>query len=173
MTIDEINKCLSAPLNASINVTHLCLPSLLKQNEGQIVFIQSPVCIQPWASCTAYSISRWGMRGLAESLRADLYKSNITVSEIILGKTNSNYFITNKTAEKRFPKIGHLMGTISPVNAALATIWMIQNKKQYYYYPYMMKIVIYLQYFFPQIVRFLTFKTSFYSSLVSDSSESL
>ena len=100
------------------------------------------------------------MKGLAESLRADLSNKNITVSEIILGRTESNYFKTNKTADSRFPTIGKLIGNITPVQAALATILMIQNKKEYYYYPFMMKIVIYLQYYFPFIVRFLTFKTS-------------
>ena len=102
------------------------------------------------------------MKGLAESLRADIFNTNITISEIILAKTNSNYFKTNKTALSRFPKIGHLIGEITPVEAAFATIWMIQNKKEYYYYPYMMRIVIYLQYLFPNLIKKLTFLTSFY-----------
>ena len=46
-------------------------------------------------------VSRWEW-GLAESLRADLSNKNITVSEIILGRTESNYFKTNKTADSRF-----------------------------------------------------------------------
>ena len=163
MNIEQIDKCLAAPLKSAINLVHTTLPDLIKNNKGQIVFVQSPVIIQPWASCTAYSISRWGMRGLSESLRADLYNTNILISEIILGKTNSNYFITNKSANKRFPKIGNLIGSISPNQAAFAILWAIQNKNQYYYYPFMMKIVIYLQYLFPGIVRFLTFKTSWYS----------
>ena len=103
------------------------------------------------------------MKGLAESLKADLYNKNITVSEIILGRTDSNYFKTNKTADSRFPLIGKIIRNITPFQAAMATIWMIQNKKEYYYYPFMMKIVIYLQYYFPFIVRFLTYKTSFYT----------
>ena len=170
MKIDEISKCLKAPLESSINVTHCLLPKFRKNNKGQIVFIQSPVIKQPWSSCTAYSISRWGMKGLAESLRADLFKTNISVSEIILAKTSSNYFNTNKNALKRFPKIGHLIGEITPYQAAFATIWMIQNKKEYYYYPYMMRIVVYLQYFFPGIVKYLTLLSSFYSSASVSSS---
>ena len=162
MSINEVNQCLKAPLQSSINVTHCLLPQFRKNNEGQIVFIQSPVIKQPWSSCTAYSISRWGMKGLAESLRADLSNTNIKVSEIILAKTNSNYFKTNKTALSRFPKIGNLIGEITPAEAAFATIWMIQNKKEYYYYPYMMRIVIYLQYLFPNLIKKLTFLTSFY-----------
>jgi len=163
MPIQEINNCLNAPLQSSINITHTTLDSLIKSNQGQIVFIQSPVIIQPWASCTAYSISRWGMRGLSESLRADLYNTNINISEIILGRTNSNYFISNKTADERFPLIGNIIRRINPNEAALAVLWCIQNKKKYYYYPFMMRIVIYLQYMFPSIVRYLTFKTSFYN----------
>ena len=163
MSINEINNCLDAPLKSAINLTHLTLPKMLEKNDGQIIFVESPVVIQPWASCTAYSLSRWGMKGLAESLKADLYNKNITVSEIILGRTESNYFKTNKTADSRFPLIGKIIRNITPFQAAMATIWMIQNKKEYYYYPFMMKIVIYLQYYFPFIVRFLTYKTSFYT----------
>ena len=170
MQIEEVYQCLDAPLKSSINVTHCLLSQFRKNNNGQMVFIQSPVIKQPWSSCTAYSVSRWGMKGLAESLRADLFKTNITISEIILSKTNSNYFNTNKNALRRFPKIGNLIGEITPTEAALATIWMIQNKKEYYYYPYMMRIVVYLQYLFPGIVKYLTLITSFYSSTVTSSS---
>ena len=163
MPIKEIDNCLKAPLQSSINITHTTLNNLINSNSGQIVFIQSPVVIQPWSSCTAYSISRWGMRGLSESLRADLYKTNIKISEIILGRTNSNYFITNKTADERFPLIGNIIRRINPNEAALAVLWCIQNKKEYYYYPFMMNIIIYLQYLCPSIVRYLTFKTSYYN----------
>lgn len=170
MNIEEVNQCLQAPLQASLNVTHCLLPQFRENNNGQMVFIQSPVIKQPWSSCTAYSVSRWGMKGLAESLRADLFKTNITVSEIVLAKTNSNYFRTNQTALQRFPKIGYLIGEITPREAAFATIWMIQNRKEYYYYPHMMRIVTYLQYLFPGIVKYLTLVTSFYSSTVVSSS---
>ena len=54
MSINEINNCLDAPLKSSINLTHLTLPKMLENNDGQIVFVESPVIIQPWASCTAY-----------------------------------------------------------------------------------------------------------------------
>ena len=159
MDIGEINTCLGAPLMSSINLTHLTLPKMIKQNSGQIVFIQSPVVLQPWSSCTAYSISRWGMRGLSESLRADLFNTNISVSEIILGRTESNYFKTNKHADERFPKIGNLISRITPDEAALAVINTIQKKRKYEYYPFTMNLVVHLNEWFPSIVRYLTFKT--------------
>mgnify|MGYP003977860243 FL=1 len=162
MKIDEINGCLDAPLRASINLTHLTLPKMIENNNGQITFIQSPVIIQPWRSCTAYSISRWGMRGLSESLKADLYNTNISISEVILGRTESNYFLNNKTAEERFPKIGNIINRITPEDAAIAVLTATQNKKPYYYYPSMMKVVVYLQYFFPDVVKYLTYKTSWH-----------
>ena len=160
MDIKEINTCLGAPLMASINLTHLTLPKMIEQNSGQIVFIQSPVVLQPWGSCTAYSISRWGMRGLSESLRADLYNTNVSISEIILGRTESNYFKTNENADERFPKIGKLIIRITPKEAALAVIKTIQKKRNYEYYPFTMKLVVHLNEWFPSIVRYLTFKTS-------------
>ena len=159
MDIKEINTCLGAPLMSSLNLTQLTLPKMMKQNSGQIVFIQSPVVLQPWSSCTAYSISRWGMRGLSESLRADLFNTNISVSEIILGRTDSNYFKTNKHADERFPKIGNLISRITPNEAALAVIKTIQKKHEYEYYPFTMKLVVHLNEWFPSIVRYLTFKT--------------
>ena len=161
MSNKEIENCLGAPLISSINVTRLSLPKMLNKNLGQIVFIQSPVVIQPWGSCTAYSISRWGMKGLAESLRADLYNTNISVSEIILGRTDSNYFKTNENADKRFPKIGNLIKRITPEEAGMAIIKTIVAKKEYEYYPFTMKLVVNFYNWVPSVVRYLTFKTSF------------
>ena len=163
MDIKEINSCLGAPLLSSINLTHLFLPKMIEQNSGQIVFIQSPVILQPWGSSTAYSISRWGMRGLSESLRADLFNRNISISEIVLGRTESNYFKTNKHADERFPKIGNLISRITPKEAALAVIKTIKHKKEYEYYPFSLKLVVMLNSWFPSIVRYLTFKTSWSS----------
>ena len=160
MEIQEINNCLAAPLISSLNMTHLTLPKMIENNSGQIVFIQSPVILQPWGSCTAYSVSRWGMRGLSESLRADLYNTNISISEIILGRTESNYFNTNKNADSRFPKIGNLITKITPEEAANAVIKTIYQKKEYEYYPLTMKLVVYMNIMFPSIVRYLTFITS-------------
>ena len=161
MDIKEVYGCLNAPLLASINLTHLTLPKMIEKNAGQYIFIQSPVILQPWSSCTAYSISRWGMKGLAESLRADLFNTNISISEIILGRTNSNYFKTNENADKRFPKIGNLIRRISCSEAALSVIKTIVKKKEYEFYPNTMKLLVYLNNLFPSIVRYLTFKTSY------------
>lgn len=163
MDINEIQGCLNAPLISSLNLTHLTLPKMIKSNEGQIVFVQSPVVLQPWRSCTAYSISRWGMRGLSESLRADLYNTNISISEVILGRTKSNYFLNNKNADARFPKIGNIINEITPNEAALCVLKSTQYKKNYTYYPLMMEIVFYINQIFPNIVRYLTYKTSWHN----------
>ena len=159
MDIEEIDVCLQAPLISSINLTHLSLEKMIKKNTGNIVFIQSPVILQSWSSCTAYSISRWGMKGLAESLRADLYNTNITISEVVLGRTDSNYFKTNPHADERFPKIGNLVGRITPEDAAKCVINTIIGKKHYEYYPFTMKLITYFNEWFPSIVRYLTYKT--------------
>lgn len=162
MTIDEVNRCLDAPLKSSIYVSYIFLESMKKRNSGNITFVQSPVILQPWSSCTMYSVSRFGMKGLSESLRADLYKTNINITEVVLGRTSSNYFKTNITDDSRFPSIGKLIREIKPKEAAIAILWAIQKGKKYYYYPFMLKIMVYLNYLFPWLVRKLTFLTSFY-----------
>lgn len=156
MEMPEIMGCLGAPLISSINLTHATLPAMLERNEGHIVFIQSPVILQPWRSCTAYSVSRWGMHGLSESLRADLYNTNIAVSEIVFGRTETNYFKTNENADTRFPKIGKIITKITPEEAAYSVLRTIEKRKKYEYYPFSMKMVAYFNFYFPSIVRFLT-----------------
>ena len=163
MDINEIQGCLNAPLISSLNLTHLTLPKMININEGQMIFVQSPVVLQPWRSCTAYSVSRWGMRGLSESLRADLYNTNISISEVILGKTESNYFINNKNADERFPKIGNIINKITPEEAALCVLKSAQTQKSYTYYPFMMEVVVYINQIFPSIVRYLTYRTSWHN----------
>lgn len=163
MDINEIQGCLNAPLISSLNLTHLTLPKMIKNNEGQMIFVQSPVVLQAWRSCTAYSVSRWGMRGLTESLKADLYNTNISISEVILGRTESNYFKNNKNADKRFPKIGNIINRITPDEAALCVLKSTQTQKSYTYYPFMLEVVVYINYLFPSIVRYLTYKTSWHN----------
>tara|TARA_B100001027_G_C16259083_1_gene328462 strand:+ start:231 stop:1076 length:846 start_codon:yes stop_codon:yes gene_type:complete len=163
MDINEIQGCLNAPLISSLNLTHLTLPKMIKNNEGQMIFVQSPVVLQTWRSCTAYSVSRWGMRGLTESLRADLYNTNISISEVILGRTESNYFKNNKNADKRFPKIGNIINKITPDEAALCVLKSTQTQKSYTYYPFMLEVVVYINYLFPSIVRYITYKTSWHN----------
>ena len=100
---------------------------------------------------------------LVESLRADLYNTNISISEVILGKTESNYFINNKNADERFPKIGNIINKITPEEAALCVLKSAQTQKSYTYYPFMMEVVVYINQIFPSIVRYLTYRTSWHN----------
>ena len=67
---------------------------------------------------------------MSESLRSDLYNTNISASEIILGRTESNYFDTNKNADNRFPKIGNLITKITPEEKAKKRLWILSTNHE-------------------------------------------
>ena len=73
----EIQSCINAPLMSSIWTSRSVLNNISKNDNLQIIFIQSPTVIQPWKSTTAYTISRWGMQGFIEALRTDYYNTKI------------------------------------------------------------------------------------------------
>lgn len=152
----EVLQSMNAPLFSSIFTIKYLLP-YLKYN-AQLIFVQSPVAYQPWSSCTMYSTSRWGMRGFIESLRADYDGKGLSISEIVLAKTKSNYFINNPTAEKRFPLIGRIFGNLTVNKAADEIIWTVSKKKERHIYPNLLKSVIYIQQIFPWLVRKLVLK---------------
>ena len=160
----EITNCINAPLMSSVWTTREVLNNI-SDNELQIIFIQSPVSIQPWKSCTAYAISRWGMHGFAEALRMDYYNKKITVKEIIFGKVNTSYFTNNPNTITRLPLISKFIPTLSLQNTSDTIINSFINKKELIIEPFMIKLLYILHKFLPESIRLITGYSGFVNNI--------
>lgn len=113
-------QALDAPTLAAAYVTRAFLPGMLQRGAGEVVMVQSPASRFPFPGSCSYCTSRWALRGLTASLRADLHGTRLRVKEVILGETSSNYFVANAGASERLPGIGVMLPKLTPEQAARA-----------------------------------------------------
>jgi short-subunit dehydrogenase len=161
MSYSEIENSINAPLMSSIYTTKEFLENWNGVKEKKIIFINSPAAIQPWMSSTLYSTSRWGMHGFSEALKMDYYDKNLVVQENILGKINSTYFVNNPECIKRMPSISRIIPELEVEEAANFIIDKIVSSNQRNIFPFMLKFINFLHYYFPSIVKYLIFKLAF------------
>jgi short-subunit dehydrogenase len=118
----DVAAALDAPLLAAANVSRAFLPAMLARRSGTILMVQSPASRTPFPGSTMYSVSRWGLRGLAAALRADVHGTPLRVQEAILAETTSSYFVNNPGSAQRIPSISGLLGRLTPATAAAGVV---------------------------------------------------
>ncbi|WP_103664724.1 SDR family NAD(P)-dependent oxidoreductase [Gracilimonas amylolytica] len=88
-TTEEFRSQLEVNTIGAFNVTQAVLPSLYKLDRGLIVNISSMGALKGLEGSGAYSASKHALLGYTRSLHKELMKSNIAVSAINLGQTDS------------------------------------------------------------------------------------
>jgi short-subunit dehydrogenase len=114
---------LGAPLAAALHAGAAFLPGMLARGRGRLLLVQSPASRAPWPGATAYAAARWGLRGVAAALRADLAAAGragarVRCCEVVLSEVASDYFVNNPGAHERLPSIAPLFGRLSVGEAA-------------------------------------------------------
>ena len=64
----------------SLNTCRAFLPELLKQEQSHILNVSSGLAFQGLPNRTAYTSSKYAIRGFSEALRAELFHTNVNVS---------------------------------------------------------------------------------------------
>jgi NAD(P)-dependent dehydrogenase (short-subunit alcohol dehydrogenase family) len=86
-----------------VNGIQTFIPRLRRHGEGgHIVNTASMAAFLPSPQAGIYSASKFGVRGLSESLRFSLYKYNIGVSVFCPGLINSSIFESEKVRPEKF-----------------------------------------------------------------------
>jgi short-subunit dehydrogenase len=80
--VRRLERLIHVNLLAPMTLTRAVLPAMLQQNEGQIVNIGSMFGSIGFAYFTAYSASKFGLRGFSQALRRELADTNVTVTYI-------------------------------------------------------------------------------------------
>jgi NAD(P)-dependent dehydrogenase (short-subunit alcohol dehydrogenase family) len=86
LTVDDAREQLNVNLLSPIVLTNALLPAL-RERRGHVVFANSSAGIQAKPGWAAYSSSKFGLRGFADSLRAEEKGSGIRVTSLYLGRT--------------------------------------------------------------------------------------
>ncbi len=138
----EMENSLDAPFRAAFHVTQAFLGDMIARGSGRIVHVGSPAAIQPWPGATAYTISRWALRGYHEALRQDLAGTGVTTSHVAFTEVTTPYFDTNPGARERRPWLGRLARTLTPAETAEVILRTIDRPRPQVLHPAMLRVLV-------------------------------
>ena len=160
-SMEEADFMMQLPFGAALRVTTLLLPAFVKRRTGHILNVGSPASLVPWPGSTAYTASRWGLRGLADALQTDFRGTGIGVTNFVAGEVTSNYFEANPGSHERIPAIAKIIPVMSPEKAAQHIIFAIEKNKRTYFVPLMLRLIYWSYSITPGLVRWLVWKTGY------------
>ena len=123
-TAEQIDRALMVNLRAPMMLAHAIAPAMVARGAGHIVFMSSLSGKAPAAGSSVYSATKFGLRGFAGALRAELHGSGVGVSAIFPG------FIRDAGMfEDAGVTLPRGTGTKSPEHVARATLRAIERNR--------------------------------------------
>jgi short-subunit dehydrogenase len=84
-SVEQLERALDVNLRAPIVLAHELLPAMIERHRGHLVFMSSLSGKAVSPGTALYAASKFGLRGFAGSLRADLHESGVGVSAVLPG----------------------------------------------------------------------------------------
>jgi short-subunit dehydrogenase len=84
-TVEEIDRALDVNLRAPIVLTHALIPAMVSRRNGHLVYISSLSGKIAAPGSSIYNATKFGLRGFASAMRAELRSSGVGVSSIFPG----------------------------------------------------------------------------------------
>jgi short-subunit dehydrogenase len=120
----EIDRALDVNLRAPIVLAHALAPAMVERGRGQLVFISSLSGKSAAPGSALYSAAKFGLRGFASGLRAELHDSGVGVSTIFPGFIRDAGMFAD--ADVKLPAG---VGTRSPQDVARAVTRAIEHNR--------------------------------------------
>jgi short-subunit dehydrogenase len=83
--VEEIDRVLDVNLRAPVVLARLLTPGMVERGSGHLVFVSSLAGKSATMGQSLYAATKYGMRGFATSMRADLHGTGVGVSTIFPG----------------------------------------------------------------------------------------
>jgi short-subunit dehydrogenase len=115
LTAEEVGRAIDVNFDAPILMAHALVPALMEKGEGHLVFTSSLAGHAASPRSSLYSAAKYGLRGFAFGLRADLAEDGIGVSVVSPGFVREAGMFADSGAEAP-PG----MGTTTPEKVARA-----------------------------------------------------
>lgn len=123
-TEEQIDRAITVNLRAPLVLAHGLIPAMKERRRGHLLFISSLAGKAASPGSALYSATKFGLRGAASALRAELHPHNIGVSAIFPGFVRDAGMFAD--AEVKLPS--HI-GTRSPEDVASAVIEAIEQNR--------------------------------------------
>jgi uncharacterized protein len=123
-TVQEIDRALDVNLRAPIVLAHALLPQMVARGRGHLLFMSSLAGKAATPGSALYNASKYGLRGFASALRADLRTSGVGVSAVFPGFIRDAGMFADAGV-----KLPPGVGTRTPEDVAEATVKAIERNR--------------------------------------------
>ncbi len=123
-SVAEIDRALEVNLRAPIVLAHALAPAMISRGRGHLLFMSSLSGKAATRGTALYNASKYGLRGFASALRADLRSSGVGVSAVFPGFIRDAGMFADSHV-----KLPPGIGTRSPEDVARAVLVAIERNR--------------------------------------------
>lgn len=92
LTTEDFLQTLQVNLMGSFWITKAVLPAMKERKKGLIIHIPRVLGKVPMAGAAAYSASKYGLVGMMQSIREELKRTEIRITNLFLGGVDSSFW---------------------------------------------------------------------------------
>ncbi len=120
---------LETNLVGTMRLTHQLLPSMLKENRGDIVLMSSLVTRAALRDVAAYTVSKHGIHGFATTLRADYRETRLRITEIQVSAVRTEFAETRWRGDKERASAFYesIPAVLEPDDLARTVVWILDQ----------------------------------------------
>ncbi|HEV7937753.1 MAG TPA: SDR family NAD(P)-dependent oxidoreductase [Solirubrobacteraceae bacterium] len=124
LSMEQIDRALEVNLRAPIAMAHALVPEMVARGRGHLLFMSSLSGKAATAGSSIYNATKFGLRGFAGAMRAELHGSGVGVSTVFPGFIREAGMFAD--AKVQLPKG---VGTRSPEDVAKAVVGAIEHNR--------------------------------------------
>jgi uncharacterized protein len=123
-TIEQIDRALEVNLRAPIAMAHTLAPAMVRRGGGHLLFMSSLSGKAATAGSSIYNATKFGLRGFAAAMRAELHGTGVGVSAVFPGFIREAGMFAEAGV-----KLPAGVGTRSPEDVAKAVVQAIERNR--------------------------------------------
>ena len=155
----EVDSMIGAPYLAAAQTSRAFIGKMIAAGRGLLIHVGSPASVIPWPGATAYTASRWALRGLHEALCQDLRGTGVRSSLIYFGEVSSDYFQANPGSHEHMPSLGSWIPMSSPERCAKIILHVVRRPRPVVYHPFALRLMAWTAALAPAPTRWLIART--------------
>lgn len=122
------NQMIDTNIKGILNITRLLSPSMVSRKSGQIINICSTAGKEVYPNGNVYCATKFAVDALTKSMRLDLYKYNIRVSQVAPGHVEETEFaLTRFDGDAERAKIYEDFNPLRSIDVARTILFIIQQ----------------------------------------------